>query len=99
MQYSQEMTWTNNSGQPTFLFLESWSTISMLFVSITNECTWEAEKVIDILKDYNFYELTSSSQTLGLESDSTQHVNGGMWCLMSGPEREMWWTGKEDAGF
>ena len=67
--------------------------------SITDECTWEAEKVVDILKDYNFYELTSSSQTPGLESDSTQHVNVGMWCLISGSEREMWRTGKEDASF
>ena len=97
MQYSQDMTWTNISGQPTFLFWKSWSTISMLFVSITDECTWEAEKVVDILKDYNFYELTSSSQTPGVESDSTQHVNVGVWCLMSGSERDMRRTGKEVA--
>ena len=71
----------------------------MLLVSITDECTWAAEEVVDILKDYNCYEPTSSSQTAGLESDSTQHVNAGMWCLISGSEREMRRTGKEDASF
>ena len=92
-QYYQDMTWTNASGQPTCLFLKSWSTISMLFVSIKDECIREADKVLDSFKDYNFCELTASSQSLGIESDSIQHMNGGMWCLVPGPEREMWWTG------
>ena len=59
----------------------------MLFVSITDECTREADQVMDSLKDNNFSELTASSQMLGMVSNSSQNMNDDMWCLVPCPER------------
>ena len=50
MQYIDHNTWTNTSGQPTSIFLKSRSMITMLLVSIMDECTWEGYQVRDSIQ-------------------------------------------------
>ena len=76
MQYSDHNTWTNTSGQPTSISLKSWSRISMLLVSITDECTWEGEQVRDSIQATTLD--TGSQPTL-----SSQIMNDNMWHLVA----------------
>ena len=99
MQYSHDQTWTNSSGQPTGMSLKTWSMISMPLVSITDECTWEADQVMDRIQDNNFFRLSASSQPLVMVSVSSQGMKDEMWCLVSCSECETGSTGLEGFGF